>query len=113
MVQFKVITNIGITAKPIRLILCTRSMRVLQQSEGVGASYIGLYRTSAIVSLCILVPCCRTSFCCQHTMVAGNFGPYHCLWHGNAPSKCIDITPTLGGMISALGLGVLMPWPKL
>jgi hypothetical protein len=86
---------------------------VLHQSEGVGASYVDLYRTSTIVSFCILVPCCRTSFRRQHTMAAGDFGPYHRLWRGDAPSKRIDITPTLRVMTSALGLGVLTPQPKL
>jgi hypothetical protein len=90
----------------------TSLMWVLQQSEGVGASYVDLYRTSTIVSLCILVPCCRTSFCCQHTIAAGNFRPYHFLWCGNAPSKCIDITPTSGEMINALSLGVVTPQPR-
>ena len=37
------------------------------------------------------------------TMVAGGFGPYHCLWTDDAPSKCKFITPTLGEMMPALG----------
>jgi hypothetical protein len=47
------------------------------------------------------------------TMALSSFGPYHGLWHKDAPSKHIDITPTLGAMQNALGLGVLMPQPKL
>ncbi len=113
MVLFKALTNVGIIAEPIRFILRTSLIQVLQRSEGVGASYVDLYRTSTILSIRILLPCCSSCFCRQHTVVAGNFGPYHCLWCGDAPSKCIGITPTLGEMISALGLGVVMPQPKM
>jgi hypothetical protein len=38
------------------------------------------------------------------TMVLSGFGPYHALWHKDAPSKCIDVTPKSRGMIQVLGL---------
>jgi hypothetical protein len=41
-------------------------------------------------------PLLQDQFSSEHTIAAGNFGPYHCLWRGDAPSKRIDITPTLG-----------------
>jgi hypothetical protein len=47
------------------------------------------------------------------TMVLSGFGPYHGLWHKDTPTKCIDITPTLGTMRHVLGLGVLPPQPKV
>jgi hypothetical protein len=31
------------------------------------------------------------------TMAWSGFGPHHGLWHEDAPSKCIVVTPTLGG----------------
>jgi hypothetical protein len=43
-------------------------------------------------------------------IVAGGFGPYHRLWPNDAPSKCIVVTPTSGGMIGAVGL--VAPTPK-
>ena len=36
-------------------------------------------------------------------MVAGGFGPYHCLWIDDVPSKRKVVTPTSGGMMPALG----------
>jgi hypothetical protein len=36
-------------------------------------------------------------------MAAGGFGPYHRLWTDDAPSKHKVVTPTLGGMMPALG----------
>jgi hypothetical protein len=47
------------------------------------------------------------------TMLGSGFGPYHGLCHHNTPCKHIDITPTLGAMTHALGLGVLAPQPEL
>jgi hypothetical protein len=47
------------------------------------------------------------------TMVAGGFGRYHRLWSDDAPSKGIDVTPTSGGIIDALGLVVTKPKPHL
>ena len=35
-------------------------------------------------------------------MAAGGFGPYHCLWTDDAPSKRKVVTPTSGGMMPAL-----------
>ena len=46
-------------------------------------------------------------------MVAGGFGPYHCLWPDDAPRKRIVVTPTSGGMIGAVGLVVPTPKPCL
>jgi hypothetical protein len=43
------------------------------------------------------------------TMVLSGFGPYHGLWHKDAPSKRIVVTPTSGGMMHALGLGRIQP----
>ncbi len=37
------------------------------------------------------------------TMVAGGFCPYHRMWTDDAPSKRKVVTPTLGGMMHALG----------
>jgi len=39
-------------------------------------------------------------------MAAGGFGPYHCLWTDDAPSKPIGVTPTPWAMMPVLGLGV-------
>ncbi len=47
------------------------------------------------------------------TMAWSGFGPYHGLWFEDAPSKCVIVTPTLGGMISALGLDVCLLQPEL
>jgi hypothetical protein len=46
-------------------------------------------------------------------MVLSGFGPYHGLWHNDAQSKRIVVTPTSWGMIHVLGLGVFTPQPKL
>jgi hypothetical protein len=46
-------------------------------------------------------------------MVSSGFGSYHGLWPKDTPTKCIDITPTLGAMMRALGLGVLAPQPEI
>jgi hypothetical protein len=46
-------------------------------------------------------------------MVLSGSGPYHGLWHKDTPTKHIDITPTLGVMTCALGLGSLTPQPKI
>ncbi len=47
------------------------------------------------------------------TMVWSGFGPYHGLCHQDTQCKHIHITPTLGAMTHALGLGILTPQPKL
>jgi hypothetical protein len=47
------------------------------------------------------------------TMAWSSFGPYHGLWRKNTPSKHIVVTSTSGGMMRALGLGILTPQPKL
>jgi hypothetical protein len=44
-------------------------------------------------------------------MVLSGFGPYHGLWRKDAPSKHIVLTPTLGGVMYALGLGQIQPEP--
>jgi hypothetical protein len=46
-------------------------------------------------------------------MVPNSFGPYHGLWHKDAQTKCIDVTPTSGAMTHTLGLGILAPQPKI
>jgi hypothetical protein len=38
-------------------------------------------------------------------MVLSGFGRYHGLFHKDAQGKHIIVTPTLGGMMHALGLG--------
>jgi hypothetical protein len=45
-------------------------------------------------------------------MALSSFGPYYGLWHKETPTKHIDITPTLGAITHALGLGILTPQPK-
>ena len=44
-------------------------------------------------------------------MMAGGISPYHCLRTDNAPSKRIVVTPTSGGKICALGLGLIQLKP--
>jgi hypothetical protein len=38
------------------------------------------------------------------TMAFSGFGPYHSLWHEDAPTKHIGIIPTQWTMVDALGL---------
>ncbi len=38
------------------------------------------------------------------TMASSVFGPYHGLWHDNAPTKCIGLMPTPWTMADSLGL---------
>jgi hypothetical protein len=47
------------------------------------------------------------------TMEWNGFGPYHCLWLDDAPTKCIGVISTPWKMMRALGLGVLAPQPEL
>jgi hypothetical protein len=37
------------------------------------------------------------------TMASSGFGPYHGLWHDDAPTKCIGVIPTPWMMTRALG----------
>jgi hypothetical protein len=46
-------------------------------------------------------------------MVLSGFGPYHGLWHKDAQTKRIDITPTSGTMTHVLGLNILALQPKI
>ncbi len=46
-------------------------------------------------------------------MASSGFGPYHGLWHNDAPSKRVVITPTSGRMMRAFVLVVFTPQPGL
>jgi hypothetical protein len=37
-------------------------------------------------------------------MMTGGFGPYHCLWLDDIPTKCIGIALTPWAVMDALGL---------
>ena len=41
------------------------------------------------------------------TMVLNGFGPYHCMWHWGAPTKCIGVIHTPWAMTHVLGLGAV------
>jgi hypothetical protein len=66
-----------------------------------------------------IVPSCKTH-CTTNLFISyagimalSGFGPYHGLWCYDAPSKRIIVTPTLGVMISALGLVSIPPKPAI
>ena len=41
------------------------------------------------------------------TMVLSGFGPYRCMWHWCAPTKCIGVIHTPRAVTHALGLGAV------
>ena len=47
----------------------------------------------------------RLGTCFRHTMVAGGFGPYHCLWRGGTQTKRTGAIHTPWVTPPALGLG--------
>jgi hypothetical protein len=57
-------------------------------------SFCGLFSTTVSA---------RTT-CFWLTMVVSGFGPYHCLWHDNAPTEHAGVIPTLWANVLTLGL---------
>ncbi len=100
-------------------LLNSRNLNLEGISLGTSFGAIYLCYPGFYSILSTIVPGPKTPFAFKQflfsaaTMAQSGFAPNRDLWCMDAPRKHIIVTTTFGGMMHALGLGVLTPQPEL